>query len=75
MRRKGNRVKQARSNVYTSNCETHTVRGNPKQIVEKYISLAGEHIGHEKENFLQMAEHWQRVLNRVRSEQSSRQQQ
>jgi hypothetical protein len=63
--------------VFESSGPEGKVRGTPQQIIEKYLSLArdSQTSGHRvvAENFLQHAEHYQRLLNEAMVERQERQ--
>ena len=63
--------------VFESSGPEGKVRGTPQQIIEKYLSLArdSQTSGHRvvAENFLQHAEHYQRMLNEAMAERQERQ--
>jgi hypothetical protein len=62
--------------VYESSGPEGKVRGTPQQIIEKYLSLArdAQTSGHRvvAENFLQHAEHYQRILVEAMGERQER---
>lgn len=63
----GRKHSNPRNHTYESNGPDVKVRGNPQQIVEKYLTLArdaysaGDRVS--AENYYQHAEHYYRVLN------------
>lgn len=64
---KGNKVGQRRRKVqsFISNCKEYTIRGTAIQIARKYIELALEVVGTERQYLLQHAEHWQRQAQEI----------
>ena len=81
MRGRGNGRKggNSRSQSFESNGPDVRVRGNPQQIVEKYLTLArdassaGDRIN--AESYYQFAEHYYRVMNAASEQQRQQQQQ
>ena len=78
-RGRGNRKPSNGNNVnrvFESSGPEGKVRGTPQQIIEKYLSLArdAQTSGHRvvAENFLQHAEHYQRLLNEAMAERQER---
>tara|TARA_Y100001970_G_scaffold276097_1_gene378300 strand:- start:335 stop:817 length:483 start_codon:yes stop_codon:yes gene_type:complete len=81
MRGRGNGRKggNSRNQSFESNGPDVRVRGNPQQIVEKYLTLArdatsaGDRIN--AESYYQFAEHYYRVMNAASEQQRQQQQQ
>jgi len=75
-RGRGSQRKPGKQNHAGNNRNDNKVRGNPKQLLEKYKTQAreamqaGERIA--AENFFQFADHYQRVLNDMRGNQQNR---
>ena len=59
--------KPARSQVYDSNGPDVRIRGTAHQVLEKYLALAKDDRGSGDlimaENYMQHAEHYQRIIN------------
>jgi hypothetical protein len=75
-RGRGSQRKPGKQNNSGNNRNDNKVRGNPKQLLEKYktqareATQAGDRIA--AENFFQYADHYQRVLNDMRGNQQNR---
>ena len=72
----GNRPQHNKATVFDSNGPDVRIRGTAYQIVEKYLTLAKDSAASGDrvlaENYLQHAEHYQRVVNSWNEEQPQR---
>lgn len=73
-----NSKKSPRTQVYDSNGPDVRIRGTAHQVLEKYLALAKDARGSGDyimaENYLQHAEHYQRIINSFNDEASDRSQ-
>lgn len=71
-----NSKKSARSHVYDSNGPDVRIRGTAHQVLEKYLALAKDARGTGDlimaENYMQHAEHYQRIINSFNDSSSER---
>lgn len=78
-RRTGGGGAQNANRAYDSNGPAGKLRGTAAQLVEKYTNLARDaRVGRDRvlvENYLQHAEHYQRLINEIAAQQAQQQEQ